>query len=533
MDDTFPKIEVLINNLYDLKQKRDGNFEASVKRVLNMLMVLEKGLWRTTRGNPSSFTDSQVEKCSLQLWNWAVAENTLSTISDIDNAKFRHVACKLLTLSDPSSINERRVRLQIEMCLNAAQAWIVCGRYEMTDDLFELARTCIEKLLDGLAGQHHSLSGSKRMMLDRDLFSIDGLQFQCVGSLGEHDKAVIAFNCVRDKLALHPKEAPFLAMVCYNLALKFHKEGKLEECTYWLRQSYDTGKAEEEYKVDSCQQAKTLRFLAHVCLQWEAPHCWINALNAIELAIKEQPNVPGFLLYMKILTLSEAPDTDLISAVQKILKHNLPSDLVFNAVRMVMQNGRESACKTCLPFVCESLSHTTCGLEVILLKMEVALHFGNEDEAKKEAEDLIAKHHSGKMLKEMQQEHMHLLLWGRASFHIEAKCYADALVWYELSASFYAPGKLDCNLAKLYRNLATCYLELHRLNKAKESLSKAHRIEPDNPTTIFLNLRVALFEGDEQNASHAMDCLVQLANQEKDSVGRLESLPAEDQETPC
>ena len=32
-------------------------------------------------------------------------------------------------------------------------------------------------------------------------------------------------------------------------------------------------------------------------------------------------------------------------------------------------------------------------------------------------------------------------------------------------------------------------------------------------------------------ASHAMDCLVQLANQEKDSVGRLESLPAEDQET--
>uniref|UniRef100_UPI00358F71F0 testis-expressed protein 11-like n=1 Tax=Myxine glutinosa TaxID=7769 RepID=UPI00358F71F0 len=322
-------------------------------------------------------------------------------------------------------------------------------------------------------------------------------------------------------------------MVCYNLALKFYNEGKLEECTYWLRQSYDTGKAEEEFKLDSRQQAKTLRFLAHVCLQWETPHCWKNAFNAIELAIKEQPNVPGFQLYMKILTLSEAPDTDLISAMKDILKNNLPSDLVFDAVRMVMQNGRESACKACLPFVCESLSHTTCGLEVILLKIEVALHFGHEDEAKKEVEDLITKHQSGKMLKESQWDHMHLLLWGRASLHIEAKCYADALIWYKLLASFYQPGELDCNLAKLYRNLSTCYLELDQLNMAKESLSKAHRIEPDNPTTTFLNLRVALFERDEQNALRAVDCLVQLANQETGSDVRLESPPAKDQEPPA
>ncbi|NXR91382.1 TEX11 protein, partial [Hypocryptadius cinnamomeus] len=84
------------------------------------------------------------------------------------------------------------------------------------------------------------------------------------------------------------------------------------------------------------------------------------------------------------------------------------------------------------------------------------------------------------------------------------KSYSEALHWYNYSVSFYTPGQIDQNLAKLQRNMASCYLHLKQVDKAKEAVKQAERCDPNSIFTKFSVYKIAVLENDTDKAMEAV-----------------------------
>ncbi|KFP78586.1 Testis-expressed sequence 11 protein, partial [Apaloderma vittatum] len=102
------------------------------------------------------------------------------------------------------------------------------------------------------------------------------------------------------------------------------------------------------------------------------------------------------------------------------------------------------------------------------------------------------------------------------------KSYSEALHWYNYSVSFYTPGQIDQNLAKLQRNMASCYLHLKQTDKAKEAAKEAERCDPNSIFTKFSIYKIAVMEKDTNKAVEAVIEMGNLAEkplQREDKLG--------------
>ncbi|NWI46662.1 TEX11 protein, partial [Picathartes gymnocephalus] len=93
------------------------------------------------------------------------------------------------------------------------------------------------------------------------------------------------------------------------------------------------------------------------------------------------------------------------------------------------------------------------------------------------------------------------------------KSYSEALHWYNYSVSFYTPGQIDQNLAKLQRNMASCYLHLKQVDKAKEAVKQAERCDPNSIFTKFSVYKIAVMENDTDKAMEAVIEMGKLAEE--------------------
>ncbi|MBZ3888108.1 Testis-expressed sequence 11 protein [Sciurus carolinensis] len=97
----------------------------------------------------------------------------------------------------------------------------------------------------------------------------------------------------------------------------------------------------------------------------------------------------------------------------------------------------------------------------------------------------------------------------------KVKNYADALQWYYYSLKFYGFDQIDLDLAKLQRNMASCYLHLKQLDKAKEAMMEAERQDPTNVFTQFYMFKIAILESNSDRALQAITNLESLLTTEE------------------
>ncbi|ROL51758.1 Testis-expressed protein 11 [Anabarilius grahami] len=108
-----------------------------------------------------------------------------------------------------------------------------------------------------------------------------------------------------------------------------------------------------------------------------------------------------------------------------------------------------------------------------------------------------------------------------SSWLLTAKNYSEALQWYNYSLSFYKAGELDPNLAKLQRNRSSCFLQLQQLDKAKEAVEEAVRIDPNNIFTQFNIYKIAVLMNNAEKAAVALREIGALAQTPVTSEDRL------------
>ncbi|OXB79683.1 UNVERIFIED_CONTAM: hypothetical protein H355_011069 [Colinus virginianus] len=431
---------------------------------------------------------SQVEEDAISLWNWTVTKHVGSVISNEQRAKLRFVACRLVDLCEGSDPPEGTIRRQILMSMKTGKGWIDIGKADLADRFLETAMNSIEKLYVKLQKEGNGEADIHMCKADveKDLFKVLSYQAESAVAQGDFQKAKQCVQRCKDMLMRLPRETRYLSILCYNFGVETYDCKKYEQSSFWLSQSYDIGKMDLKYSIGKEMQAKVLRLLATAYFEWDCSLYLDKALKAINLANEENLHPAGFFLKVKILLKSGASDEDVSSAVAEFQRYEMSLDFCLNTAKLLLEHGRESVGFDFLKSVAERFEASPdCG-KVTLLYIEFLLQNKRK---------LLAKQ--------------------------KAKSYSEALNWYNYSVSFYTPGQIDPNLAKLQRNVASCHLHLKQIDKAKEAVKEAERCDPNSIFTQFSIYKIAVMENDTEKAVEAiveMGKLAEKSSQHEDKL---------------
>ncbi|NXO43611.1 TEX11 protein, partial [Locustella ochotensis] len=465
----------------------------------------------------------QVEESAVSLWNWTVTKHTGAVISDEQRAKLRFVACRLICLCEGSDPPEGTLRRQILMSMKTGKGWIDIGKAGLADGFLENAISSIEKLYAKLrkGSEDEADIQAHRADVEKSLFKVLSYQAESVFAQGDFQKAVMCVQRCKDMLMKLPKETRYLSILCYNFGVETYEQKRYEQSSFWLSQSYDIGKMDMKYSVGKEMQAKVLRLLATTYFEWDCSQYLDKALKAISLANQENLHPAGLFLKVKILLKSGASDEEINSALAEFTQLEMSLDFCLNTAKLLLEHGRESVGFDFLKSVPERFESSPDLGKITLLHIEFLLQNKRELLAKQKIEEVIIGHYTGKQLLPEALNQLHIIMWDRAAKHYEEKNYSEALHWYNYSVSFYTPGQIDQNLAKLQRNMASCYLHLKQVDKAKEAVKQAERCDPNSIFTKFSVYKIAVMENDADKAVEAVIEIGKLAEKPSEHGDKL------------
>ncbi|XP_058392097.1 testis-expressed protein 11 [Diceros bicornis minor] len=474
------------------------------------------------RESMAEIQDAQVEEMAVNLWNWAVTKRVGLVISEEQKAKLRHVACKLVCMCEDSTASEEAIQRQILMNMKTGKGWLCVGNAVTADEFFQVAIAGLEqlyvKLMQRSSTEDHMTM--QKIAVERNLFKVLSYQAESAIAQGDFQRASTCVLRCKDMLMRLPKMTGYLHILCYNFGVETYKQNKYEESSFWLSQSYDIGKMEEN-SIGPEMLAKVLRLLATAYLDWDDREYYDKALSAINLANKEYLNPAGLFLKMKILLKGEIPNEELLEAVMEILHLDMSLDVCLNIAKLLMDHDRESVGFYFLKIICEHFKSSENIGKALLLHIDMLLQRKEELLAKEKIEEIIIGHQTGRQLTTDLVGCLHNILWKKAARSFEVQNYADTLHWYYYSLRLYASDQMNPDLAKLQRNMASCYLHLKQLDKAKEAVTEAEQRDPANIFTQFYIFKIAVLEGNSDRALQAITTLENLLTAEEPEENNL------------
>ncbi|XP_045394633.1 testis-expressed protein 11 isoform X2 [Lemur catta] len=468
------------------------------------------------RESMAEIQDAQVEEMAVNLWNWAVTKRVGLLINEEQKAKLCHVACKLACMCEGSVASEDAIRRQILMNMKTGKVWVNVGNALIADEFFQAAMASVEQLYVILmqrgSGEAHLTM--QKIAVETDIFKVLSYQAQSAIAQGDFQRASTCVLRCKDMLMRLPQMTGYLHILCYNFGVETQKQNKYEESSFWLRQSYDIGKMDKN-SVGPEMLAKVLRLLATIYLDWDDKEYYDKALSAINLAKQEHLNPAGLFLRMKILLKGETANEEFLEAVLEILYLDMSLDFCLKIAKLLIDHERESVGFYFLKIICEHFKSSENIGKALLLHIDMLLQKKEELLAKEKIEEIILGHQTGKQLTTVLVEWLHQILWEKAAKSFEVQNYADALHWYCYSLRLYSSGHTDLNLARLQRNMASCYLHLKQFDKAKVAVTEAEHCDPTNIFTQFYIFKIAILEENPDRALQAITTLKNLLTDEK------------------
>ncbi|XP_070769573.1 testis-expressed protein 11 [Enoplosus armatus] len=511
MDQFVSTVKCLTENLL---QKQPEDYDEVIEKLFSEVSGLE---------DFPKILDPQLEECAIQLWNWAVTKNVGTSISKNQKAKVRHVACSLLYCCEPDNPTEGVIRKQILMASKTGRTWLDCKNPQMADNFLRLAVKSLETLYSQLTSRGHGAADitSSKGDVEKDLLRILSSQAESAISQGNNHEAVAYMQRCKDMLLRLPKDTVYLCLMCYNFGVDTYNLRKFEDSAFWLSQSYDIGRMNMKYAPESEVQARVLRLLATVYLEWDCQRFQEKALNAVSLANKEFVSPSGLYLKIRILLRCGASDDHIRAGLNEMLEAEVSLEVCLSSVKLLMSEDREVLAFEYLKRVCQHFESSPDLGTALVLHIELLLQRGKELLGKQKIEDIITGHYTGKQLTPQALTSLHVMLWDKASKHFEARNYSEALQWYNYSLSFFKAGQMEPNSAKLQRNRASCFLQLKQLEKAKEAIKEAERCDPDSIFTQFSVYKIAVQENNVGKAAEAVNAIALLSKSPVASEDRL------------
>ncbi|XP_063793195.1 testis-expressed protein 11 isoform X2 [Pseudophryne corroboree] len=507
----------LTGYIIELLQKQlPSDVSDLIDQMYNEIKYIEKDAIR-------DLPDAQINECAINLWNWGITKRVEDAITEKERAMVRHVSCRLCNWCEGPKPSEEIVQRNILMAKRTGKGWIDVGKPELATGFLEIALNSLEKLYSMMTQRNTQQTDVNihKVCVEKDLFKVLTFQAEAAVAQKDFETASARIQRCKDMLLRQPSEAVYLSILCYNFGVETYEDKIYDQSSFWLSQSYEIGKADKRYSTGHEMQAKVLRLLATVYLEWDYRLHQDKALSAIRLANEEHLHPAGLFLKMKILLHCSLPDDVISMAAVEMLRHELTLDVYLNTVNLLIEHTRDCVGFDFLRMICNDFEASPDIGKALLLQIELLLKRGKDLIARQKVEDLITGHYTGKQLSPQTLNYLHFILWDCAAKSFETKNYIEALQWYNYSLSFYASGQTELNLAKLQRNRASCFLHLNELSKAKEAVREAERCDPGSIFTHFILYKVAIKENNVLEATNAVSAFGKLVAQ-ADSIGLAE-----------
>uniref|UniRef100_A0A8C5L1T0 Protein ZIP4 homolog n=1 Tax=Jaculus jaculus TaxID=51337 RepID=A0A8C5L1T0_JACJA len=466
------------------------------------------------RASMAEMQDTQIEEMAQNLWNWAVAQSTYSSMSKMQTTKLCHVACKLGYMCKFSGSSEAMQR-QILMNMKTGKNWLDLGNVLLADEFFHASMASLEKLYTRLTQSCDTEANLnfQKITVEKGVFQVLSFQAESAFAQGDFERASTCIFRCKDMLVRVPEMTRYLHALCYNLGIEAYNQTKGRECSFWLSQSYEIGKMDKD-NIGSEVLAKVLRLLATVYLDWEDKEYYNKALVAILLANKEHLAPEGLFLKMRILLKCQTSNGELLEAAMEILHFDMPLEFCLIVAKLLLDNERDSVGFCFLRIISDHFKLSEDTGKALLFQIYMLLQRKQEQLAKEKIEEVLRGHQTGSLLTRSSVIWLHNILWEKAARSYEVQNYADALHWYGYSLKLYGLDQMHLDLVKLQRNMASCYLNLKQLDKAKEAVTEAERLEPANVFTQFYVFKIAVLEENSDRALQAIDTLGALLTDE-------------------
>ncbi|XP_051825146.1 testis-expressed protein 11 [Antechinus flavipes] len=423
--------------------------------------------------------------------------------------------------------------------MKTGKGWVDVGQPALADGFLETSQRLLEKLYAELLEkcQDSQEEEAQRADVNTDLFKVLSYHAESAVAQGDFQRAVTCIERCKDMLMRLPQLAQavlvlpvschggngmwgssnhtapgYLPILCYNFGVEAYYQKKIEECSYWLSQSYEIGKLDKNSTSGQEMQSRVLRLLANIYLDWDWEQCQDKALETINLANEACLHPVGIYLKIKILLRRGASDEEIQTAAMSLLDFEDPEnflDFFLSTTKLLLENDRDAVGFDFLKTVCNRLEWSAEVGKVFLLHIELLLQRKEDQLVKEKIENILAAHHAGKELPFKILNWLHNILWNQAAQNFEEENYMEALQWYDYSLSFYPSGQTDLDFAKLQRNRASCYIHLKQLDKAYEAVKEAEIYDAANIFTQFIIFKIAVSRGNTDEALAAVDALEQ------------------------
>ncbi|XP_033123895.1 testis-expressed protein 11-like [Anneissia japonica] len=494
-----PSLEALIEEV-----KNDPSDLGSCSALEKLCGYVDDLSQKITKTSDTRVTD-ELQSFAITLWNTAVTRKTGKNLEKNANAKLRHCAC-LLVFHDngPTQNNPVLLKRQIMMAIKTSRAWLDSDSPLLADTSLNWAMQSVERFKSFLEAEAEDSESRAAEMkeLEKSMLKMLTYRVECACIQDNTETAMEALQSAKYLLPKMPKEAPYLCVMCYNLGCAAYKKKQFKSSAMWLRESIELGK--DERAVGSENQAKSLRLLATVYIDWDIKQYMQKALNAVGLANAEYCHPVGLYLKLRILLKGDFTDSRIQSALEDIIRHSdLEIDTAIQTINLLAASTRyDLAFDMCKKITMKFQTSPQVG-QVLLLHLEMLL----EKNMRQAAKDMIEDSVTGtlQMLDIDTKTKLHIMLWKQAASAFEGDDFSESLTWYNYSLSLFSNSdKGNKNLAKLQRNRASCFLALNNLAKAEEAIGEAVKHDVANCYSYFLVYKVALMKGQDTNAIEAI-----------------------------
>ncbi|GAB1303008.1 Inositol polyphosphate 5-phosphatase OCRL [Apodemus speciosus] len=481
--------------------------------------------------NRESLTEMQniqIEEMAVNLWNWTVTKRIELSVRKNQAAKLCYIACKLLCMHGISVSSEEAIQRQILMNMKTGKEWLNTGNPQIADEFFQAAMANLEKLYVRLMQSCYTEPNLSmyKITVEKGIFHVLSYQAESSVAQGDFKKSSMCILRCKDMLMRLP-EMPWLQNIfiysVITLELKQASRINTKRVHSGLDQSYEIGKMDND-SVEPQMLAKALRFLATIYLNYENEEYCNKALIAILLANKEHLDPAGLFLKMRILMKGKAWNDELLEAAKEILYLAMPLEFCLSVIQFLMDNKRDSVGFCFLRIISDHFTLSEDRKRIVLFYVEMLLQKDQDMIAEEKIKEILIDHQTRSRLTRDLVNWLHNILWGKAARSVEIQDYADALHWYSYSLKLYECDQADLDLVKLKRNMASCYLPLRQLDKAKEAIAEAEQHDPTNTFTQYCIFKIAIMEGDIYRALQVVCTLKKfLMDEESEDRGLIES----------
>ncbi|XP_059107460.1 testis-expressed protein 11 [Peromyscus eremicus] len=467
----------------------------------------------------------QIEEIAVNLWNWTVTKRIELSVNESQTAKLCHVACKLVCMYGISVSSEEAIQRRTLMNMKTGKEWLDTGNAAIADEFFQAAMAGLEKLYVKLIQSCYTEANltMHKITVEKGVFHVLSFQAESAVAQGDFQKASMCILRCKDMLMRLPEMTEYLHVLCYNLGVETGKQNKWKESSFWLSQSYEIGKMDKD-SVEPEMLAKALRLLATVYLDWDDEEYYNKALIAVLLANKEHLDPAGLFLKMRILMKGKTCNGELLEAVMEILHLAMPLEFCLSITQYLIDNKRDSVGFCFLRIISDHFKLAEDSRKVLLFYIDILLQKDQDLIAEEKIKEILIGHQTRSRLTRDLVNWLHNILWGKAARSFKVQNYTDALHWYHYSLKLYECDQEDLDLVKLKRNMASCYLHLKQLDKAKEAVIEAEQQDATNIFTQFYIFKIAVMEGNSDRALQVVGTLEKLLTDEKlDYDGLFES----------